>query len=300
MKQGLFLFFVLFVFSVPSFSCNPYLTVGSPYYNPTKYLDYIENQLPGSGLTEQQYFEAIAKVKAIYDPIIQAKGGILDFPAELWKNNDVNGTVNRHADGRWTVEVFGGYARHRLATLDSLYFIICHELGHHLGETIYYADEYSWASGEGQADYYSTTKCMRHILEKEDNESYLKTISYPLSVLDKCERQFSNRSDQLICIRGAMAGHDMTNIWDNGRPTFSFDTPSQKVTQSTYIYHPDNQCRIDTYLQGALCEVVATVEPDKSDYRIGNCNTSTGHAIGARPACWFNENDFLKPLITKN
>lgn len=273
-------------------ACNPYQTIGSPHYDPLIFLDYELFSAPGSGLSKEIYLDAIEKVKKIYEPIVNAKGGTLDFPEHHWSNNSVNGTVNRYSDGRWTVDVYGGYARHKLATVDSLLFILCHELGHHLGETHYYSGSYFWASGEGQADYFSTTKCMRNVLENEDNEAYLKEVSYPDFLKSQCESQFANYKDQLICIRSALAGYGMTKVWVNGNVNFSFDTPTQTKASATYTYHPEHQCRIDTYLQGALCEVPASVENIPGDYRVGNCNISTGHEVGLRPGCWFNENDF--------
>jgi hypothetical protein len=277
-------------YSSASFACNPYMTLGSPYYNPSRFQFVMDNgSRAAGGLTHEQYLEALSKLQRIYDPIFQAKGGELYFPPEDWDNGDVNGTVDRQGT-KWRVRVFGGFARHPKTTRDAMLLVTCHEIGHQLAETAYYPnDPYKWAAAEGQADYYSTLKCMRLVLADEDNRAAVDALNVPNRVRTECETQFSDPMDQLICQRGAMAGFQMTTVWESEPYSFSFDRKDETIVTSTYYWHPNNQCRIDTYLAGAACTVPASVDVSKDSYRTGTCNKADGFTSGLRPACWYKE-----------
>lgn len=270
-----------------AFACNPYMSENSPFYNPLKFQYRILPAQQG-GITRADYDELIAKVLAYYGPIVAAKGGVLEFPDE-WDDNMVNGFARR--DGNvWKVHALGGYARHQAATRDAFMFLLCHEMGHHIGGTPHYpSTSIAWASAEGQADYFGSLKCMRHMSQGEDNETWLATTVVPQFLQDSCVKQFTARFDQLLCMRAAMGGWAMTQIWEDGNGTFKFETPStQKVTKTSH-WHPANQCRIDTYFQAALCDAPAHVDVDNADVRMGTCNESVGHTVGFRPGCWYAE-----------
>ena len=70
-----------------------------------------------------------------------------------------------------------------------------------------------------------------------------------------------------------------------------FDLPSKVKVRDTKHGHPDPQCRLDTYFQGALCEVDHsvdfTVELNEDHRDIGACTAEAGHTYGVRPRCWF-------------
>jgi len=74
--------------------------------------------------------------------------------------------------------MFGGLARHETMTPDGFATVVCHELGHHLGgvpkKFSWFGN--SWASNEGQADYFGIMKCLRKMFEHEDNVKIVKEI----------------------------------------------------------------------------------------------------------------------------
>lgn len=288
-------FLVAILFSVHSFAlaCNPYMTLGSPYFNIKKsQYNFVSNiRSENQGLTKEQFDSTLEKVRLIYNPIFQARGGELVFPESNWENSSVNGTVNREGN-IWNVLVYGGYARHRLATVDALLFIACHEIGHHLGETHYYSGEYSWAAGEGQADYYSTLKCLKIVYENEDNEAALSNTQVPEFLVKSCEDKYKDHKNQLICQRSALAGFQMLNIFENGSGGFKFETPTAYVTSKTYHRHPEKQCRLDTYFAGSVCDIDPLIDVSAISYKTGTCNKADNYNYGLRPACWFNESDF--------
>lgn len=277
----------LFSLFLPSaMACNPYMSPDSPHYNPMKF-QYVITPQVGGGITQDEYAEILYKVKNYYDPIVSAQGGELNM-VDQWRNDGVNGYATRNGN-RWNVEILGGYARHKLSSKEAVAFLTCHEMGHHLGGTPRLGPWLGWASAEGQSDYFASLKCVRHIYRDDDNEAAVAALDVPEFLRAKCEQQFANRLDQFLCIRGAMGGYLMTKIWENGGGHFQFDTPSPHKVTYTTTGHPESQCRIDTYLQGSLCEIPAHVDVSNSDPLVGTCNKSTGHKVGFRPACWYVE-----------
>jgi hypothetical protein len=65
------------------------------------------------------------------------------------------------------------------------------------------------------------------------------------------------------------------------------DFDKTKVSRTIYN-HPNPQCRLDTYLSGANCEIGGEIPFDYNDPKIGACVKE----VGARPSCWFQEKDF--------
>src|SRR5690606_8921942 len=123
-----------------------------------------------------------------------------------------DGTVNAYADrngGTWNIILYGGLARHPAITEDGLALAACHELGHHIGgapkKSTYFGS--SWITNEGQADYFATLKCLRKYFRNDNNAQIVAKLEIPDSVRKKCSKQFSNKDDNLICQRSAMAGH---------------------------------------------------------------------------------------------
>jgi hypothetical protein len=271
-----------------AFACNPYMSENSPYFNPLKFQYQFTASAQGGGITRDEYDEMIARFLAYYGPIVASKGGELVFPDE-WDDSMVNGFARRNGN-KWQVHALGGYARHPNSSKDAFAFLLCHEMGHHIGGKPHYpATSIPWASAEGQADYYGSLKCMKQIFANEDNEAAVAALNAPVYLHETCERQFANRLDQLLCIRSAMGGWAMTQIWENGKGSFKFDTPSTNKVTTTQHWHPANQCRIDTYLAAALCDAPTHVDVDNADVRIGTCNESTQHTVGFRPHCWYAE-----------
>ena len=69
-------------------------------------------------------------------------------------------------EGNHKVSIMGGNLTNEYMTLDSLALLVCHELGHFLGgapKRIYLdpEEDQEWNTVEGQADYFSTLKCMK-------------------------------------------------------------------------------------------------------------------------------------------
>lgn len=252
------------------------------------------------GITEAQFNSSIDRVVAIYEPIIAGMGAKLSVE-KRW----TDGTVNAYAQqsGKtYKVSMFGGLARHETITEDGMSLVVCHEIGHHIGGAPKKggsttggwwgggAGAASWASNEGQADYFATLKCLRKTFLNDDNATIVRSLGAPETLTKACAKANKNdREDSALCIRMGMAGKSVANLFSvlGKLPDTKFETPDTKVTTATDDNHPKAQCRLDTYFQGSLCEINFNEDVSQTDEVQGTCHPSLGHKTGTRPLCWF-------------
>ncbi len=244
-----------------------------------------ENALDAAGISEADFNEVIDGVSKLYAPIVERAGGKL-IVERLWNN----GTVNAYAEQKktdWSVHMFGGLARHKTITKDGFALVICHEIGHHLaGAPRYSGLDVKWASNEGQADYFATTKCLRRYWQSQNNAAANAQAAVPAALTTGCNKAWSSAADRALCVRNGMAASSVSNLfaalaWNPFQP--KFDKPDKKVVKSTADGHPASQCRLDTYFQGAMCGVGFDKDFDVKDPNVGAC----AKAVGSRPFCWF-------------
>ncbi|MBC7386469.1 MAG: M48 family metalloprotease [Cryobacterium sp.] len=238
--------------------------------------------------TEAQFNKTIAKLQAAYAPIFKAQGREYKIISD-WEDGTVNAYANQNGNVS-EVHMFGGLARHKKVTDDGFVLVICHETGHHIGGAPQKVD--SWASNEGQADYFATLKCAHKVWEADDNASIVARLTVPAVVVERCQKGFSAANDIAICERAALGGKSLADtLGDLGNTgDTDFITPDTSVVTETDDSHPAAQCRLDTYLAGAVCGKadLATSVLDNKDATIGTCNTSTHDELGTRPLCWYN------------
>lgn len=263
--------------------------VGSNSFAPENSLWIGTDDKAAAGITEEQFHSVLDKTFGIYKPIAVAKGITL-INEKDWED----GTVNSYASqsGKtWKVASFGGLARYAGMTPDAFALVACHELGHHFGGAPKYK-RYggTWASNEGQSDYYGTLKCMKRYLEDEDNVAFVANAKVPAVVSQRCAMAFTNDNEAALCVRSSLAGHVLAVVLkelSNGKDV-SFETPDTQVVADTlYNTYPAVQCRLDTYFAGALCNKSVDEDTSNTNVLAGACNTSQGATLGVRPLCWF-------------
>lgn len=239
------------------------------------------------GLTKEQFDAVIDKVEDIYAPIVSNMGATLKVERK-WDD----GTVNAYATriGNWNVNMFGGLARHATITEDGFALVLCHEIGHHLGGAPKVNGILNrWASNEGQSDYFATLKCLRKTFLNDNNGAIVRKLKAPKALTDACASAWPNKDDKAICIRSGMAGASVAALFASLRnqAESKFETPDTTVVSTTNDAHPATQCRLDTYFQGALCEVSFNEDVSQKDEVKGTCHKSLGQSVGLRPLCWF-------------
>ncbi len=241
-------------------------------------------------MTKERFDSILDRVEAIYGPVIGQKGKKL-----VINRNWESGTVNAYAQqsgGKWMVSMFGGLARHEAITDDAFALVACHEIGHHIGGAPKKRSWYgsTWATNEGQADYFGSSKCLRKYVENDNNIEIVKTLNVPAIVTEKCEANFNSAEEVAACQRGAMAGLSLGNLFRDLRklPTeLKFTTPDTRVVTKTDHNHPAPQCRVDTYFQGAICIKHHTDDVSDRDATIGTCTRANSFEDGLRPLCWY-------------
>ena len=243
-----------------------------------------------SNLTKKDFNRIIDAVKKVYVPIFKSQR--MNFRIESqWEDKQVNAFAGTRGSDRYIL-LYGGYARHKLMTKDAYLSVLCHEIGHHLGGFPKKTSS-TWSSSEGQADYFSTLKCMKEVLrDDKDNEEIALALDLPHEIKKQCRFQYPNPNDYFICLRSAQAAEDhgkvIEDIESKGTSNFvSLTSPSVEKVMTTNLKHPDSQCRVDTKFQGALCNVSTKIALDDYDETIGSCTYNNFNILGNRPACWF-------------
>ncbi len=267
----------------------------------------------GGGITEAEFNAVIDRVEGVYTEIVEARGKKLDV-RRLWTNDTVNASAQQIGD-TWRVNMYGGLARHPTIGVEAFTTVLCHEMGHHLGGAPKYGWSNSWASNEGQSDYYATTKCMRKLFTEEENSEYITNVELDEYAKSLCDHVFGSEENRLAnCYRSAVAGQDIAFLFQALRKMDvapKFNTPDTKVVKRTANAHPMPQCRLDTYFHGALCNVSHEDEVSDTDQEEGVCNRTAEFSnpeeapedevdlpanIGTRPLCWFKPSKDRLPL----
>jgi hypothetical protein len=287
LKQGLLIAATATIaLSQPLWSCSEDGTEGFLPENNLKI--HVDDKRVG-GITEKEFNDVIDSVESIYAPIVDQEGGKLII-SRGWSDATVNAYAQRSGN-QWRVSMFGGLARHSTITPDGFALVVCHEIGHHIGGAPKKVSVWSnpWATNEGQADYFATLKCLRRTFLNDNNADIIANMEVPQALTNACNEAWSSAEDRAICVRGGMAGDSVAKLFAalrNGAQA-KFETPDARVVTTTDDNHPATQCRLDTYFQGALCEVNFNDNVEQNSEVAGTCHGSLGHANGLRPRCWF-------------
>lgn len=275
-------------------------------------------------ITKERYHALIEKVFSVYRPILMLDPTTKDVTVEEnWEHEEINSSVAR-LERSVNFRFSGGFARYPSMTEDAFIAVVCHEIGHISGGNPKLSITFDFfgfhvpvgmedrqhTSVEGEADYFSTLKCMRRVLGNDENEAIVAHLNVPSPVSEACNRAHSTRGASQVCQRSILASMSLQNsirmsapirAWFNhliGRkaklPKFR-ESPERKLKRLyTSQQHANEQCRLDTLIAGALCS--KELGAPETDYLTNEraCSRSEGYAVGIRPLCWF------RPTITNN
>ena len=250
------------------------------------------------GIVEAQFNEVMDTVERLYKPVVAAQGATLKIN-RLWTDPTVNASAQQSGK-TYILNMYGGLARHAAITMDGMALVACHELGHHLGGAP--RKGASWASNEGQSDYYANLKCLRKVFADPAATAFTQPkIADDVFARKACDDAFAGKQDRDICVRAAMAGESVAYLFKalrNETVTPSFDTPTTNVVTTMMDAHPPTQCRMDTYLQGSVCQQPVSAPLSNTNPATGTCTRSGGFPAGYRPLCWYkpaNAAELLPP-----
>lgn len=254
-----------------------------------------------ANVTEEQFNKIIDQAIALYAPIAEKYFSAVLTANHRWENATVNAYASRPTDDQWQVDMFGGLARRQEVTPDGFALVVCHELAHHFGGFPNYG--VWWASSEGNSDYYATQVCARKLWQEEVETNATFRADVNAYVKNKCDTSWKKPEEQNLCYRIAAAGQSLGNLLAAlGRQALPKpETPDMTQVNATNTAHPAAQCRLDTYLQGALCKKEARLNfitgdghsegrgsiSAEHEAAANSCFASEGFTIGMRPRCWF-------------
>lgn len=236
-----------------------------------------------AAVTKDEFDSVINHAQTLFAPKVASALNAKLIIDGKWEDSTVNSFSQKFGD-RYILNILGGIARHKLMTKDGLALVVCNELGHALGGKPKGALA-NWSSLAGQADYYTTAKCLKKVFENDDNRAIIQDLDIPVIVQKECTNSFKdNYNDFAICVRSTFAGIGTAELLNSisVNPPVSIDTPSTEVAETTNTSHPSYQCRLDTFFAGAVCKSNLN---DDHDLDSGYCATGTA---GGRPLCWFN------------
>lgn len=242
-------------------------------------------------ISENDFDQSIAQAEAFLAPIV-AKHGARLLMVKSWQDSTVNAYATRSPDPShpghelWEIHSFGGLARRpEISGKDPFLLVILHEASHHISGWPYYPQQ-SWpASVEGQSDY-GAQALVRHLWKGDpENAKAAKVIPpYPKA---KCDAAWAQQADRDLCYRAMLAGKSLADLLSYGKARY--DQPDKSQVARTNPNHPQGQCRLDTYMAGALCQkafdlgVIPRDEKESAKYA---CLKSKAE-VGYRPECWF-------------
>ena len=276
---------------------------GGKWALPPNNLHLQDNVRREANITEEKFNAIIDDVMKYWIPVAKAKGVTL-VSSKKWDDPTVNAFASQ-SGSTWTVAMFGGLARRPEVTEDGFALVVCHELGHHFGGYSFYGRT-DWASAEGESDFFATNVCAKIVwgMQAQRNMAYRSLRNVPPSVKAKCETVWSgNANAQGWCVRAAAGGFSLAKLLGalGGDPVPDFDKPDTTVVNKTSVSHPRAQCRLDTYMSGALCTkkwdinvIPAKAFPQGQDTAGAeleamkySCFQKEGFKVGTRPNCWF-------------
>ena len=232
--------------------------------------ELVNDSRADSSFLETDFVRISNSLKELYLADFEELGLGLVFNL-YWDNPKVNAST-----GRWGntahINMYGGLARHKYLSHNGFAMVICHEIGHHLGGAPKYP-KYTWASAEGQADYYAALKCFkRYLREACEGDTCFPDLKDVNKYLDnKC-------SGSIECAATALAGLSISRVI--GGASIKIKNHDTNVVSSTQISHPAAQCRMDTYLAGAICDK-DVASPDLC------LRKNNDPEFSFRPLCWF-------------
>lgn len=257
----------------------------------------VESTTPGlttdPNKTKEKFELVINRITSLYSGTIKDLGANLNLDIN-WDSNESNAFALKIKTD-WTLFFYGALYRNPSMTEDSMALTICHELGHLIGGAPFMAG--TQMSVEGQADFWGASVCLK---------KYFSEFPETVKITDgtakqRCDAEYqSDEKSKNICYRSANASMAMATFLSSMQQTAQpeFDKKNIGVLSTTKQLHPEAQCRLDTYMEGALCDLGDTglsfekkllEEKLTTDFLCSKNIEGEITKSEQRPTCWFNQ-----------
>ncbi len=233
--------------------------------------------------------DVIREFENLYRPIAHSSNKTFKIRVAQENSSSAEASVDAK---KVEVIVNTGLLENPRLTADGLRIILCHEFGHIFGgaprrnipmewDGPVAPDGKSFASSEGQADYYASTSCFHRIIRGQDHLKPLAETKTTARAERQCSSYFGkDTEDSRICQRTAAGAENMLQL--NHTFPISFDTPDKSMASKIVIdSYPDRQCRLDTFLVGALCRQDMPIAMNFDNAAANDCRDAV------RPTCWY-------------
>lgn len=196
---------------------------------------------------------------------------------KLEDSSDFMAKATRDSEKRPLIVLSNDYLKRFGFKTNEILLLLCHELGHFEAGAPYKkrgrSELPSWSSAEGQADYYSTLKCIKHfdLCKIKPAQKYMSQ-KLTDDIYELCSNKDSCCKNALKSIFHLIASY---REFKNSHESLDFIHGGLYPVYYTILDHPSLQCRLDTLTRGYFC----------SEYKDGECQETSY----VRPNCWFGK-----------
>lgn len=191
-------------------------------------------------ISQEVFDSTLNNIGSMYKDTIENEGGVMELRRQFTYPEYV-GSARRH-EGKWIVEMWGGFPHDAVISEESFAMVVCHEFGHHLGGAPFNVGSFEpWASAEGQSDTFAASKCLPEYLQRFGKQ---EPEANPLpETIELCKA-----TSDINCTRILRAAFEFAIVIGEQQknPVPSFSTPDTSSVARTQIEHPKAQCRLDT------------------------------------------------------
>ena len=270
---------------------------------------HLEDRIGRSdaNIDEPLFRTLIERAVRHYQPLAEAHHAGLSADLD-WEDPTVNAFAI-HLGPVWIITMKGGLARRPEVTPDGFQLVVCHELGHLFAGYPFKPSVlggFSAVSVEGESDYFATQSCARALWGRDQDENARHASTVDPFAATQCNRAWQQEADRNLCYRIADASQSLAGLLAalRNEPVPAFGLRDVGLIARTSALHPAAQCRLDTYLEGALCGQTRDEAVIPGKWLSGNfgplldryserqarrqsCFSFGTFFEGARPRCWF-------------
>jgi hypothetical protein len=204
-------------------------------------------------VSHEEVDKVVSEIEKIYIPLFKEKYNV-NFKIKLKQNNPIYyAFADKGPGNEWFIEIHGGYLSATSMTETTLALLMCHEIGHlDGGEPFFKSSRYIQnASVEGQADFYATNECLKKYLKSKEILAHPKASKSGIAKKICLTSYIEDSEDFIICQHSLNASYNLQKI-HKPEDSISFEMNDLSVRDTTLEEHPSSQCRLDTYVMGAI------------------------------------------------